>query len=835
MAYNLPHLRLERFLAPANYQPRRLDLSNVKSPRDHTTHAPKVKAEVIDALAQAHALLEAAGPQVQTASPGVYLEVEGQAGKILGELNWSSQGITLGAHKFNDQDKPVAAWFVPNTADGFVKQKLDEYEHTATSKKPSHAGRFGPIETVRPGTLETLWTDRRALPPADQRIWWECWCWRERESELGQRAHYSQLRVSERRLWFPDVVVIPIYGVRAEIERLIQMTSAVEQLRLATDSPTFFTTTVRRQQSIWIDDLAKRIQEPVTDGLAVCLLDNGVNSGHPLLRTALKPEDCLSLNPDWGTADHDPGGHGTNMAGAVLFGDLTYPLSDARQIRPDFALESVKFIPPPGALKTDSENYGNITQAAVSIAEIHKNRNRVYCMAVTNRDLSGERPTSWSAALDQICSGAMPGEEGAEESPPRRLFFVSAGNIPDSSDPSEISDPDEFPVEDPAQAWNAVTVGGFTDKVDIDDKNYSDWSAVAEVGDRSPYSRISTDWSHSRTPIKPEIVFEAGNRALCPAKKEILSGISSLSLLTTSREVVKEPLSLFWATSPATAQAAGMAGAMLARMPELWPETVRALMVHSAEWTPAMVSQFKGCKKKKGLARQLLRHFGYGVPRLERALASAQNDLALIAQAEIQPYHRPDTSSPVSYGQVHFYQLPWPKKALQELGEQDVQLKITLSYFVEPSPGQEAPARPEVYQSFGLRFQLKRPSDTFKQFRERLNELDRSETKPPDPETDDRWKFGTKNVTAGSIHCDTWTGSAAELANRDAVAVFPVGGWWKERIRMRRYHSAARYALVLTITSTDEKVELYTEVDNLISAATDVDVVVEVTQGNTQS
>ena len=37
--------------------------------------------------------------------------------------------------------------------------------------------------------------------------------------------------------------------------------------------------------------------------------------------------------------------------------------------------------------------------------------------------------------------------------------------------------------------------------------------------------------------------------------------------------------------------------------------------------------------------------------------------------------------------ECHFYSLPWPRAALESLGEQDVTLKITLSYFVEPNPG----------------------------------------------------------------------------------------------------------------------------------------------------
>jgi hypothetical protein len=186
------------------------------------------------------------------------------------------------------------------------------------------------------------------------------------------------------------------------------LSGAVEQLRYASDSPTFFTTTVRREQDRWVEDLRARIVGPQEDGPSVCLLDGGVAQAHPLLSVALAETDCLTVDPTWGTADHEPGGHGTSMAGTILYSDLTYPLADQSTLELPFKLESVKFLPPPGFEPTDPTNYGSITQAAVSTVEIHApERSRVFCMAVTNKDVSGERPTSWSAALDQAASGVL--------------------------------------------------------------------------------------------------------------------------------------------------------------------------------------------------------------------------------------------------------------------------------------------------------------------------------------------------------------------------------------------------------------------------------------------
>ena len=659
-------------------------------------------------------------------------------------------------------------------------------------------------------------------------VWWECWCWQDLASNLLEVARRLKLRVSEKRLRFPEFEVLPLWATRADLARVLQNTDAIEELRLATDSPSFFTRTVRNEQTRWIENLIERVTPASPTGPAVCILDNGVARSHPLLSLALDSNDCHTVDPRWGVDDHDPHGHGTNMAGAVLYGDLTYPLADQRNIELPYRLESVKFLPPPGFSPNDPLSYGVITQSASVLPEIQApHRLRVFCMAVTNTGLSGERPTSWSSAIDQLCAGALPGDEvDAHGEPPRRLFFISAGNIPDSSDPGEVADPDEFPVEDPAQAWNAISVGGFTDKVDIAPEDELDgWKAVAKVGDKSPYSRISTDWGHARTPIKPEIVFEAGNRAVNRDGSELISGVDSLSLLTTSKDFLRQPLTTFWATSAATAQAAGMAAEIAARHPAFWPETVRALMIHSAEWTPAMRQQFKACKGRKRDCIALARQFGYGVPRLDRALASAENDLALVAQTLIQPFKRNrrlDSAGKFvlgtpTFNEVHYYSLPWPRQALEKLAEKDVCLKITLSYFIEPSPGERAPVVPARYQSHGLRFELKRADDAEEVFKQRVNKLERGEDKLPSASTDSRWTFGSQSVAAGSLHCDVWVGPAAELAGRATVAVYPVGGWWRYRANLNKYNSRSRYALVMTITSEDEAVQLYTEIANQIS------------------
>jgi hypothetical protein len=92
---------------------------------------------------------------------------------------------------------------------------------------------------------------------------------------------------------------------------------------------------------------------------------------------------------------------------------------------------------------------------------------------------------------------------------------------------------------------------------------------------------------------------------------------------------------------------------------------------------------------------------------------------------------------------------------------------------------------------------------------------------------DDRnWELGPQLRCKGSIHSDTWTGTAAELAECGVIAVFPVTGWWKERPHLDRWNRPARYSLLVTLQTPRAEVDIYTPIATQIGAP--VDVAVEV-------
>ena len=135
----------------------------------------------------------------------------------------------------------------------------------------------------------------------------------------------------------------------------------------------------------------------------VCILDTGVNNGHLLLRPVLSDEDCIVYEDSWGTHDHD--GHGTNMAGLVVFGNLQEALENNSRVEIRHRLESAKILPDKG--ENDPKLYGAIVSQSISRMIInHPERQRIACMAISSPKYStwDGSPSSWSAAIDEIAS-----------------------------------------------------------------------------------------------------------------------------------------------------------------------------------------------------------------------------------------------------------------------------------------------------------------------------------------------------------------------------------------------------------------------------------------------
>ena len=86
--------------------------------------------------------------------------------------------------------------------------------------------------------------------------------------------------------------------------------------------------------------------------------------------------------------------------------------------------------------------------------------------------------------------------------------------------------------------------------------------------------------------------------------------------------------------------------------------------------------------------------------------------------------------------------------------------------------------RVELDEGLGLQVEFERPIESLDEFRARINVAARDEAKGHSDHPDPAWLIGPQNRHRGSLHGDIWCGTAADLASRGHIGVYPAPGWW---------------------------------------------------------
>lgn len=698
-----------------------------------------------------------------------------------------------------------------------LQKKLESYQLKNTPNgNPRYESLACGIKYIRPVRLKDYWTGSdKNFPMESEVFWWEVWL-RDDSEEIDVEEWFrsvaldQKIKVSSYSTKFPGIKVILAFTSFNEWQNFPGLLNYLNEFRRASSMSSEFFELNPSDRGEFIKDFLSRIRFAPNYSPAVCILDTGVNNGHPLLSPAFSPNTTHAVNPKWGSYDHE--GHGTEMAGLALYGALNELLLSKEELALQHQLESVKILPPHGI--NDPPDYGPITVKAMNIANtIDPDRSRVFSMAVTAEGNELGRPSLWSASIDQSCAGV---DDGVQ-----KLLVVSTGNLWDHGK-NYPNDNYLASIEDPAQSWNALTVGAHTELSTIREQGFDGFQPIAMHGSLSPTSLTSVLWNDSSWPYKPDVVFEGGNRL--KDEKGTIRCADDLELLTTQlTDDGNNLLGTSRDTSAATAQVARMAAILQSEYPNYWPETIRGLIVHSAEWTDRMLDEFPNSSRKE--CEQRLKVYGMGVPNLERARDSASGFTTMIIQDALQPYYFDDSEKKDKTNEMHLHDLPLPQKVLEDLADSQIKMRVTLSYFIEPNPPRRGYVVKYNYKSHGLRFSVIRPHETLQQMRIRLNrnswpEKNRKENKRPERAIPDNrnWDLGESLANRGSIHSDTWNGTAAELAASRYICVYPVSGWWRNKSSESSIEKKARYSLIVTISTDNTELKLYEGVVNEIES-----------------
>lgn len=402
---------------------------------------------------------------------------------------------------------------------------------------------------------------------------------------------------------------------------------------------------------------------PSSDAPWVTVIDSGMQEGHRLLAPAIATARSLCLLP--GRQPHETqdevveGGHGTRVAGAVLYprdvpatglGQALCRLGNARVLGADNLLP-IRLLPP-SMLERVVEHFAGCRLF------VHSINAAAPCLT--------HRMSAWATKMDELSF--------------RRdvLFIVSAGNltraqaVPGKGFVQHLQDGTPHPdyllsdsarIASPAQSLGALTVGS----VGIADFNDGNWTSIAGEQRPSCFSRAGLGlWGT----VKPDVVEFGGDfcrwqgQPVLVALRAQTSPSLVRSTLGGGPEVARDEVG----TSFAAPKVASLAAELQRAFPEQSTQLYRALIVNSARW-PAWAEALPREERVKAF-----RWVGYGLPDRERALHNAPWRTTLISAEALS----------IGPGEATVFEVPIPDELRRPGQESSLRIDVTLAYATEP-------------------------------------------------------------------------------------------------------------------------------------------------------
>lgn len=409
--------------------------------------------------------------------------------------------------------------------------------------------------------------------------------------------------------------------------------------------------------------LSFAIKEPLDDSPTVCIIDSGIQEGHVYINKSIKSKLSKSYLPDdTNVADEvDEGGHGTRVAGAVIYPDGVSNIKDEYTLPCYLAnarvLDKDKIMP-------------NKLLPSKLLNEIIKDYNIKHGIRIFNHSIASNSPhrkkymSSWAATIDNVSFECD------------LLFLQAAGNLyGDSNYPQKLGImqhlnanraypqyllEDVCRIANPAQSLQALTVGSIC----CGEYDDSDLKSFGINGAVSSFSRSGFGMWNS---IKPEVVEMGG---------DWIRSKHNNSTFLTKEDVCPElirrsPEGPAYAkdeggTSFATPKVSNIAAELQKILPNETALVYKALIVQSARWTNWAESM------NANEYINVLRYMGYGLPNLEKATTNDDYRVTYITTGDRK----------IQGGLVDVYRVRVPN-TIKGLNA-EIRIDITLTFAAKP-------------------------------------------------------------------------------------------------------------------------------------------------------
>jgi Subtilase family len=536
-----------------------------------------------------------------------------------------------------------------------------------------------------------------------------------------------------------------------------------------------------------------KLDEPSESSPYICVIDSGIAEGHILLKSAIKSSFSRSwVGNSTDVADYvDGGGHGTKVAGGILYHD-NVPINGMR-IDVPFWIQNAR------VLDENNELPVNLFPSSLlnEIVDYYYNQTKT---RIYNHSINSLYPcrtihmSAWAATIDQLSW-----EKDV-------LFVVSSGNLP-LERPSisslrlgiidHLNSGRKYPeyllesscrIADPAQSLQAITVGsvGISELAGL----YSSFSKESEP------SSFSCTGPGIWGSIKPEVVEFGGDLAYdgnTPPNLTLRSELSPLLVRSTMHggaPVGKDDIG----TSFATAKVSHILANIEKTFPNESTLFYKTLLVHSARWPEWAESH----PRKDNVVRSL----GYGIPNKIRATENDTYRITLVTSGDRYIKSR----------QVHVYEVKVPEELRKPSTDYQIRIDITLSYKAQPRRTRRNRKR---YLSKWLDWKTSKENESTEDFLNRVIEvLDTDEPYSSSGENQEliNWMIRERddwgqvkgiNRSTGTVQKDWAIIESNKLKEGFCIAVIGHDGWNNEP------DGEVPYSLAVSFEALQKDVELY--------------------------
>jgi len=555
---------------------------------------------------------------------------------------------------------------------------------------------------------------------------------------------------------------------------------------------------------------------PDADAPAVCVIDSGIQEAHTLLQPAIDQTTSHCFLPGRNAnevADQvAPGGHGTRVAGAVLYGEsvaehiasqLLFWIQNARVLNEHNSMPVELF--PPEAIRA-------------VITRFHEGPRQT---RIFNHSINANAPcrmrymSAWAAEIDLLSATHD------------ILVIQSAGNLPLSGHNPQLGVREhlaagrDYPVflyeastrvANPAQSLQALTVGS----VAYGALEANGWRTFArEQGHPSAFSRSGFSiWSV----IKPEVVEYGGDdvrTANVPPDVQTGSRVPA-ACPELVRSTLFPPGPAYDRDETGTSFSAPKIARIAAQLQRILPEEptllYRALIVQSARWpvwAEGLLTELRRLDARNDQeqrqqlidrASRIIRLIGYGIPNHQAATSNTDHRTTFITTGETFIHAK----------ECHIYQVPIPPALRRPADEFDIRIDVTLSYVAQPRRTRRNLRR---YLSTWVDWKSSKLGEGINDFRVRALREEESDTDAePLPgavlpwtlqeKSDAGWIRNTKR-NSGTVQKDWAVVKSNTLPDHFCIAVVGHPGWSRDP------DSSARYALAVSFEILGQEISIY--------------------------